>query len=139
MAQDIIIRTLCDVCLDSGEERHDASAYTIGDGPVLLDIDLCDVHAKPLAELVAHARPSERGKPPKRKRAPAGPVAPVIESAGAHACEDAGCGRVFASAHGRRGRRGGRVPCSLSADGCRNGRANDLFHTSSVGPAVCCV
>jgi hypothetical protein len=100
MAQDIIIRTLCDVCLDSGEERHDASAYTIGDGPVLLDIDLCDVHAKPLAELVAHARPSERGKPPKRKRAPAGPVAPVIESAGAHACDDAGCGRVFASAQG---------------------------------------
>jgi hypothetical protein len=98
MAQDIVIRTLCDVCLDSGEERHDANSYTIGDGPVLLDIDLCEVHAKPLAELVAHARPSERGKP-KRKRG-TGPTAAATESAGAYACDVAGCGRTFENAQG---------------------------------------
>jgi uncharacterized C2H2 Zn-finger protein len=57
MAQDIIIRTLCDVCL-STDEHTDAKPYRIADGPVSLDIDLCEIHRKPLADLLDHARPA---------------------------------------------------------------------------------
>jgi uncharacterized C2H2 Zn-finger protein len=59
MAQDIIIRTLCDLCL-AHDEHTDGKAYGLTDGPVSLDIDLCEIHAKPLAELVEHARPAAK-------------------------------------------------------------------------------
>lgn len=73
MAQDIITLTLCDVCLEHDDERHDAKPYTIPlpDGG-LADIDLCDPHAKPLqdalAELATYARPQKHGRVTARKR-----------------------------------------------------------------------
>lgn len=64
MAQDIIIRTLCDVCLADDEHRDDARPFVISNGGRLLEIDLCEIHGKPLADLIEHARPHEpKAKP----------------------------------------------------------------------------
>jgi uncharacterized C2H2 Zn-finger protein len=122
MAQDIIIRTLCDVCLASDEERRDARPYRIQDGTVSLEIDLCEIHAKPLGDLIEHARPVKGSKGEDGGACPqcgkvfrsrrglqrhmtqshgdddGGRLAPA--AGGVYACDVADCGRAFPSAQG---------------------------------------
>jgi hypothetical protein len=97
MAQDIIIRTLCDVCQDTSGDKVDGKPYTLGDGPAVFDIDLCGEHAAGLAALIEHARPQSR----KRKRGAAAEPSPAASGlAGAYACDVPGCDRSFTSAQG---------------------------------------
>jgi hypothetical protein len=96
MAQDIIIRTLCDVCLAEDDRHHDGKPYTLGDGPALFDIDLCVEHAAALADLMRHAR-ARKGR---RKPAAPVPASPKAGVAGAYVCDEPECGRAFPSAQG---------------------------------------
>lgn len=98
MAQDIIVRTLCDICLSDDEERHDAKPYQVAIGGVLMDIDLCDVHGKPLDDMAEHARPVKAS----RKRKPAAAAAPAGDASAAAVlgCDVPGCGRAFPTAQG---------------------------------------
>lgn len=58
MAQELIKRILCDICLTAGE-RVDGQTYTITTLGKPAEIDLCDVHAKPIIDLAEHVRAPE--------------------------------------------------------------------------------
>lgn len=63
MAQDIIIRTWCDVCLEQGDTHTEGVTTPLGDG---LEIDLCEPHRKPITDMLPLARQRE----PKRQNKP---------------------------------------------------------------------
>ena len=88
MAKELVILAWCDVC--QGEDmRSEGESYTLGIGNgKLLELELCDRHAKPVREVIAllsaHGKPPSDALPVPGKRGPykkqviptqAGPVA----------------------------------------------------------------
>jgi hypothetical protein len=90
MSQRVVVE--CDACLAEGKKR---SAATVGVRAlsVEVEVDLCDVHVKPLVEMVE--RLVELGRTPNGKAAPQ--VEASLETLG-HPCPE--CGRVFAGTQG---------------------------------------
>ena len=62
MAKELVILSWCDVCQDE-DTRTEGESYTLGIGNgKLLELELCERHAKPVREVIALL--GEHGKPP---------------------------------------------------------------------------
>lgn len=106
MAQEIITRTLCDVCLGRDDSHVDGSAYQItvarsGERAATYDVDLCETDSKAVDAVVDLL--SEHGRREGKTSRPvsAAPAPVTADSTPAPPCPVPGCGRLLTAHHAR--------------------------------------